>query len=73
MHVASTSTYGVQRIHAEPRRQGLVNHKRLKGLMREHGSPGTAAVPGVASCPPCRTQGRSGLEPVHRAEQPAPS
>ncbi|MFE2738455.1 IS3 family transposase [Streptomyces sp. NPDC059349] len=38
IHVASKSTYGVPRIHAQLRRQGrLVNRKRVERLMREHG------------------------------------
>ncbi|MFD5110294.1 IS3 family transposase [Streptomyces cinereoruber] len=41
IHVASRHTYGVPRIHAEPRRLGRrVNRKRVARLMHEHGIQG---------------------------------
>ncbi|MFF2813608.1 IS3 family transposase [Streptomyces sp. NPDC058000] len=41
LHIASKSTYGAPRIHAEPRRLGRrINRKRVERIMRERGITG---------------------------------
>ncbi|WTQ96442.1 IS3 family transposase [Streptomyces sp. NBC_00145] len=63
IHVASKSTYGVPRIHAQLRRQGrLVNRKRVERLMREHGIAGHS-----------RRAGHRTLTRADRRAAPAPN
>ncbi|MFD8780438.1 IS3 family transposase [Streptomyces sp. NPDC059916] len=63
IHVASKSTYGVPRIHAQLLRQGrLVNRKRVERLMREHGIAGHS-----------RRAGHSTLTRADRRAAPAPN